>query len=113
MFVDLHQAFKQGTRASVEEYSLEKIEAISGFDCKTAFVQSRAAMLYLEHRLELGWGDEELPQRKRLTMEGYNGDDCLSLIVLQEWLENERRALLDNGMYVPRSPERMVTPRRG
>ena len=110
MFVDLHQAFKQGTRASVEEYSLKKIEAIYGFDRKTALVESRAAMRYLEHRLELGWGDEELPQRERLTMEGYNGDDCLSLIVLQEWLEKERRALLDNGMNVPRPPEKSGDP---
>jgi predicted RecB family nuclease len=110
MFVDLHQVFKQGTRASVEEYSLKKIEVIYGFDRKTALVESRAAMRYLEHRLELGWGDEELPQRERLTMEGYNGDDCLSLIVLQEWLEKERRALLDNGMNVPRPPEKSGEP---
>src|SRR5713101_5991246 len=72
LLVDLHQAFKQSTRASVEEYSLKKLEAFCGFERKTPPEASRAAMRYVEHRLELGWGDEELPQRERETMEGYN-----------------------------------------
>jgi len=33
--VDLHQAYKQGFRASVEEYSLKKVEAFYGFERET------------------------------------------------------------------------------
>lgn len=106
LLVDLHLAFKQGNRASVEEYSLKKIEAIYGFERKTPLEESRTAMRYLEHRLELGWGDEELPDRERLTMEGYNSDDCFSLVVLQGWLERERRVLIDLGKNVPRPQEK-------
>src|SRR5258708_13004846 len=51
--VDLHQAFKQGVRASVEEYSLKKLEAFYGFERKTPLDESRAAMRYVEHPLEL------------------------------------------------------------
>jgi hypothetical protein len=46
-------------------------------------------------------------------MEGYNGDDCLSLIVLREWPEKERRASIDLGMDVPRPTEKSGDPRRG
>src|SRR6266852_406750 len=70
--VDLHQAFKQGVRASVEEYSLKKVEAFYGFERKTPLETSRAAMRYVEHRLELEWGNEEVPERFRDAMEGYN-----------------------------------------
>src|SRR2546430_10192823 len=47
--VDLHQAFKQGVRASVEEYSLKKIEAFYGFERKTPLEKSRSE----EHTSEL------------------------------------------------------------
>src|SRR2546430_8585066 len=58
VLVDLHQAFKQGVRASVEEYSLKKIEAFYGFERKTLLEKSRSAMRYVEHRLELGRSEE-------------------------------------------------------
>jgi len=110
VLVDLHQAFKQGTRASVEEYSLKKIEPIYGFARNTRLEDSRAAMRYVEHRLELGWGDEELPASERLTMEGYNSEDCFSLAFLQEWLEKERQALIARDLPVPRPLEKCGDP---
>src|SRR5215472_9426112 len=102
MLVDLHQAFKQGVRASVEEYSLKKIEAFCGFERKTPLDQSRLAMRYVEHRLELGWGEEGMPERIRETMEGYNAEDCFSAAKLRDWLEKERRKLQNQGLAVPR-----------
>ena len=74
------RAFKQGMRASVEEYSLKKVEAFYGFERRTPLEESRAAMRYVEHRLELGWRDEELPETVREVMEGYNREDCLSAL---------------------------------
>lgn len=110
VLVDLHQAFKQGVRASVEEYSLKKIEAFYGFERKTPLDQSRTAMRYVEHRLELGWGDEVLPEEIREVMEGYNCEDCVSTAKLRDWLEEERRKLLKRGVAVPRPPERSGDP---
>src|SRR6266481_5702273 len=71
VLVDLHQAFKQGVRASVEEYSLKKVEAFYGFERKTPLEASRAAMRYVEHRLELGRLEEaeEIPEKYRETLE--------------------------------------------
>src|SRR6267142_2554645 len=108
--VDLHQVFKQAVRASVEEYSLKKLEAFCGFERKTPLEASRAAMRYVEHRVELGWGDEELPQRERETMEGYNAEDCFSTAKLRDWLEGERRKLVASGIEVRRLPEKSGDP---
>ncbi len=108
--VDLHQAFRQGLRASVEEYSLKKLEAFCGFVRNTPLDQSRAAMRYVEHRLELGWGSEQLPDDIRTTMEGYNSEDCYSAAALRDWLEQEREALVKAGINVPRPAEKTGDP---
>jgi uncharacterized protein len=108
--VDLHQVFKQSFWASVEEYSLKKLEAFCGFARNTPLDQSRAAMRYVEHRLELGWGDEELPGDIRTTMEGYNSEDCFSAAVLRDWLEGERKRLLESGIDIPRPAEKTGDP---
>jgi uncharacterized protein len=106
VMVDLHQTFKQSTRASVEEYSLKKIEAFYGFERETPLDRSRAAMRYVEHRLELGWGNEEFPEDTRETMEGYNSEDCFSAAKLHDWLEEQRRALIELGTEVQRFVDR-------
>jgi hypothetical protein len=104
--VDLHQVFKQGLRASVEEYSLKKLEAFYRFERKTPLEASRAAMRYVEHRLELGWESEELSDSVREAMEGYNGEDCFSTLALRDWLEETRQELERRGEKVPRPPEK-------
>jgi predicted RecB family nuclease len=102
VLVDLHLAFKQSTRASVEEYSLKKIEAFYGFERQTPLDLSRAAMRYVEHRLELGRMEDEIPEKLRETLEGYNREDCISTGKLRDWLEEERRKLVEEGASVPR-----------
>lgn len=110
LLIDLHQTFKQSMRASVEEYSLKKIEPLYEFQRMTPLDQSRTAMRYVEHRLELGWGDEEFPELARQTTEGYNRDDCLSAAGLRDWLEGERQKLVERGAAVPRPPEKVGDP---
>jgi uncharacterized protein len=110
VLVDLHQAFKQSTRASVEEYSLKKIEAFYGFTRATPLDVSRAAMRYVEHRLELGGMEEEIPKKFREAMEGYNGEDCVSTGKLRDWLEAERGKLVARGIEVPRLPDKSGDP---
>jgi predicted RecB family nuclease len=102
LFVDLHTVFKQALRASVEEYSLKKLEVFYGFDRKIPLDESRAAMRYVEHRLELGWDDKELPEKFRDAMEGYNSEDCFSTAAMRDWLESERAKLVENGATIGR-----------
>jgi len=94
----------------VEEYSLKKIEAFYGFERKTPLEKSRSAMRYVEHRLELGWGDEVLPEEIREVMEGYNREDCVSTAKLRDWLEEERLKLVSLGVAVARPPEKSGDP---
>jgi predicted RecB family nuclease len=108
--VDLHQAFKQSTRAGVEEYSLKKIEAFYRFERKTPLDESRAAMRYVEHRLELERNLENIADKIRTAMEGYNSEDCFSTAALRDWLEEERSKLVDRGTVVARPPEKSGDP---
>ena len=102
LFVDVHTIFKQALRASVEEYSLKKLEAFYGFKRKIPAEESRAAMRFVEHRLELGWDRQELPEKFREALEGYNGEDCFSTAALRDWLEIERRKLVVAGTTIAR-----------
>ncbi len=104
--VDLHQAFKQSTLAGVEEYSLKKIEAFYGFDRETPLDESRAAMRFVEHGLELERNLEDVPTEIRTAMEGYNREDCFSTAGLRDWLEAERSKLVEGGTDVPRFVDR-------
>jgi predicted RecB family nuclease len=101
-FVDLHRVVKQGLRASVEEYSLKKMEAFYGFERKTSLDASRAAMRYIEHHLELGWRGETLAEGQREAMEGYNREDCESTAALRDWLEIRRTELIKMGEKIAR-----------
>jgi uncharacterized protein len=103
LFVDLHTIFKQSVRAGVEEYSLKALEIFHSFTRKTPLAESREAMRYIEHWLELGW-DGELPQNLCASMEGYNHDDCRSTASLRDWLEQKRAELERSGTVVPRPP---------
>src|SRR5256884_110714 len=67
-------------------------------------------MRYVEHRLELGWGNEVLPEEIREVMEGYNREDCVSTAKLRDWLEAERRKLVEEGMRVPRFVDHEEAP---
>jgi predicted RecB family nuclease len=99
--VDLHLVFKQGLRASVEEYSLKKLEAFCGYGRKTPLEVSRKAMRIVEHGLELG-RLEEIEDETREALEGYNRDDCFATARLRDWLEGERQTLIDRGEKIGR-----------
>ncbi len=110
VMVDLHQAFKQALRASVEEYSLKKLEAFYKFERKTPLAESKSAMRYVEHGLELGWDERELTEQIRAVMEGYNSEDCFSTAEMRDWLEEQRKELVDGGMEVKRFEDRPDAP---
>jgi uncharacterized protein len=101
LFVDLHAVVRQALRASVEEYSLKKVEALYDFlrevDLKEAGVQLRRVQRALE--LERPGGIDEEARR---VVEGYNRDDCLSTYYLMLWLEEVRRKLEADGGAIAR-----------
>jgi predicted RecB family nuclease len=101
LLVDLHTIFKQAARAGVEEYSLKAAEVFHGFKRTTPLTESRGAMRFVEHRLELGWSGQ-IPDLVLNALEGYNEDDCRSTASLRNWLEGERQKLVDAGAAIAR-----------
>jgi uncharacterized protein len=102
IFVDLYRVVRQGVRASVESYSIKKIEGF--YDFKRA-VPARDSVLALEaFAAALTLGDpHDVPANILQTIESYNRDDCISTWHLRAWLEDRRRELEERtGSALPR-----------
>jgi uncharacterized protein len=92
VFVDLYRAVRQALRASVESYSIKKIEALYAFARKVPPRNAVAALQTFEAMLTLGNG-QEATQEILQTIEAYNRDDCFSALRLRDWLEAQRQEL--------------------
>ncbi len=106
VFVDLHRVVRQGLRASVESYSIKKLEPFYGFERDVDLGEATRSLIALEVRLESGSG-AGVPDELRDRIEGYNRDDCLSTLRLAGWLESCRTELeARTGAPVPRPAPR-------
>jgi predicted RecB family nuclease len=86
VFVDLYRAVRQGLRASVESYSIKRLEPFYRFEREVDLRQANSALADFEAWLELG-GSLEGGKPLLGPIEGYNRDDCLSTLRLRNWLE--------------------------
>jgi len=101
LFVDLYAVVRNGLRASVESYSIKKLEAIYDFTRAAGLKDANIALAKIQAALELGDfalidGDD------RSLVVGYNRDDCLSTAALRDWLEAQRAALITQGIAIAR-----------
>ncbi len=103
VFVDLYRAVRQGMRASVESYSIKRLEPLYNFKRGVDLRDANESIVEFETWLELGQGEE----REDLLAEikGYNRDDCLSTLHLRDWLEEQRTELEDDLGDLPRPAE--------
>ena len=92
VFVDLFRVVRQGLRASVESYSIKKMEPFYDFDRSVPLRDATGALQTFETVLALGDNPAEVSDMLR-TIEEYNRDDCLSAWRLREWLESLRLEL--------------------
>lgn len=99
--VDLYAVVRQGLRASVESYSIKKLEPLYEFARTTPLRDANQALTKVQTALELG--DLALIDADtRTTVERYNRDDCESTRFLRDWLEAQRGSLIQLGTDVPR-----------
>ncbi|HWA16513.1 MAG TPA: TM0106 family RecB-like putative nuclease [Gemmatimonadales bacterium] len=89
VFVDLYQVVRQGVRASVESYSIKKLEPFYGYEREVNLRDAGGALANFEAWLQLG-GSKEESQPLLDAIQGYNRDDCLSTLRLRDWLESLR-----------------------
>ena len=89
VFVDLFRVVRQGLRASVESYSLKRMEPFYQFERQVVLRDANRALATFEAWLQLGGSAEDGKALLEL-IEGYNKDDCVSTLRLRNWLETLR-----------------------
>ncbi len=106
VLVDLLRAVRQSLRASVESYSIKRIEPLYGFEREVDLRDAGSSIVAFEEWLELGEG--ERPAATHLErIERYNRDDVVSNARLRDWLEARRPELAGlTGQEVPRPAPR-------
>lgn len=100
-FVDLYGVVRNALRASVESYSIKKLEPLYGFTRETKLSDANMALAKVQACLELG-DLEFIDEADRTVVAGYNRDDCVSTWQLRDWLETRRDDLVAAGTDVPR-----------
>ena len=111
VFVDLFRAVRQGLRASVESYSIKKLEPLYGLVREENLRDAGSSIVAFETWLgdvETGSAAPRSPATDPTlrSIEGYNRDDCVSNWLLADWLEARRVELADRiGRPLPR-PDR-------
>jgi uncharacterized protein len=97
VLVDLYQVVRQGIRASVESYSIKQIEKF--YLPRREGPITEAGFSVVEYERWLRDGDE----RHLRDLADYNRDDCVSTLLLRDWLEDRRReAIVERGWDLPR-----------
>lgn len=101
LFVDLYGVVRGGVRASVESYSIKKLEPFYGFARAIELTDANRALANLQASLELS-DVQGITDEGKLIVQGYNRDDCVSTLFLRDWLEGIRSALIEDGASIER-----------
>jgi uncharacterized protein len=99
--IDLLSVTRQSVRASVESYSLKKLEPFYGFQRDTSLPDARLALTRLQTSLELN-NAAAIADEDRQTVQAYNREDCVSTQALRDWLEQLRTQMIANGAVIDR-----------
>jgi predicted RecB family nuclease len=94
VLVDLFRVVRQGIRASVESYSIKRLEPLYGLEREVELRSAGSSIVAFEAWLEGGTSENgEVGEDILRAIAGYNRDDVLSNWELQKWLEARRRDL--------------------
>ncbi|GAB9241370.1 TM0106 family RecB-like putative nuclease [Bradyrhizobium diazoefficiens] len=100
-FVDLYSVVRHAIRASVESYSIKKLEPLYSFVRTVPLDDVGAVMARTQARLELS-DAAGIPETDKEAIRGYNRDDCSSTEALRHWLEAVRAEVVAGGAIVDR-----------
>jgi predicted RecB family nuclease len=106
VLVDLYRVVRQGLRASVESYSIKRLEDLYRFEREEKLKSAGSSIVAFEAWLEGGESENgELGEDILRSIEKYNRDDVLSNWKLRDWLEERRVDLAAKlGRVIPRPP---------
>ena len=89
VFVDLYRVVRQSLRASVESYSIKRLEPLFGYVREVPLEEANASLSAFTVVLITKEG-RDVSDDLRKTIQGYNRDDCVSAWRLRDWLEGLR-----------------------
>nr|WP_323782621.1 TM0106 family RecB-like putative nuclease [Amylibacter sp.] len=101
VLVDLLTVTKHAIRASVESYSLKKLEPFCGYERKVSLRDANMALTKVTAGLEL----DDIPSidaDTKAIVSAYNADDCFATKSLRDWLEDLRASRVADGNAIPR-----------
>ncbi len=101
IFVDLFSVVRHGIRASVESYSIKKLEPLYSFVRTVPLEDVGAVMARAQARLEMA-DPSGISENDKAAIKGYNRDDCASTLALRDWLETVRTDLIVGGAVIDR-----------
>jgi hypothetical protein len=100
-FVDLYSVVRHAIRASVENYSIKKLEPLYSFERSVPLDDVAAVLARTQARLEMA-DSYGVPESDKEAIKGYNRDDCASTEGLRAWLEALRDDLVEKGATIDR-----------
>jgi predicted RecB family nuclease len=101
IFVDLFAVVRHSIRASVESYSIKKLEPLYSFERTIRLEDVGQVMARTQACLEMA-DSADISEEDRTAIKGYNRDDCASTQALQTWLEAVRCGLIAQGATIER-----------
>lgn len=100
-FVDLLSVVRNALRASVESYSLKKLEPFFSFKRQVPLHDANVALTTLSAGLELN-NILSIDDKTKAVVQGYNADDCFATLHLRDWLEGLRAERIAEGIAILR-----------
>jgi predicted RecB family nuclease len=112
VLVDLYRVVRQGIRASVESYSIKRLEPLYGLEREVELRSAGSSIVAFEAWLEGGLSENgQVGEAILREIAGYNRDDVVSNWRLRDWLEDRRSELERRlGSPVPRPGDRIAEP---
>lgn len=101
VFVDLYGVVRTSIRASVESYSIKRLEQFYGYVRDVPLREANGALTSLQAAIELD-DVNSISQGEKDIVSQYNRDDCLSTMSLRDWLEYQRETLIAGGSEIQR-----------
>ncbi|WP_348631447.1 TM0106 family RecB-like putative nuclease [Mesorhizobium sp. M4B.F.Ca.ET.019.03.1.1] len=111
VLVDLYAVVRHAIRASVESYSIKKLEPLYEFARAVSLSDANYSLSRVQARLELGDAGG-INADDRAVVTGYNQDDCVSTGRLRDWLEGLWTGAVASGVEIARPglPEEEAPP---
>jgi uncharacterized protein len=106
VLVDLYRVVRQGIRASVESYSIKRLESLYGLVREEDLKSAGSSIVAFEAWLDGGEAENgDVGEAILRSIAEYNRDDVLSNWKLRDWLEERRVDLARKlGRVLPRPP---------